>query len=218
MKKVRFLLFLLAALLCLAACKSLPTLKPHAPGYLHSDGRLYFEAPASYLAAKRSKEATARLIDAVGERLLYSAGKGLLCDENGELYAIDGTFFPSLANFSPDRVSICKEEVVRTELAASTDGALTESIVAAFETDLLDPEDFGLLQEFSTTRYLLLLFSEDYPDFCFKLEYSVIEKGDDLYEAWPYNVERVGVLYDRNLDCCALAPASLYQLLTGGLS
>lgn len=218
MKKVRLALLLLAALLLFAACKELPTLKPNRPGYLHSDGSLYFDAPLSYLAAKRSKEAVATLVGRTGEQPLYDAGAGLLCTESGDLFAVDGTFFPALAAFAPNRVSICKEDVIRTELTASSDEELLAEIASAFETDALDPAEWEAPQGVATSRYLILLFSERYPDLCFRLEYYVFEKGDDPYELWAYGTERLCVLYDRAQECYAAAPNALYQLLSGVLS
>lgn len=219
MKKVRILVLLLAALLLFSSCGSLPTLKKKAAGYvLSGSNEVYAEAPTCYLAARRSKEAVALLVDATGERPLYSAGEGLLCDESGELFAKNGTLFPALKAFAPSRLNLCKEEVIRTELATSMNETILQSIVSAFETDALDPAEWEMPQGFATSRYLVLLLSKDYSDFCFKLEYYVIEKGDDPYEMWDYDADHIGILYNRYEDLYAMAPSDLYTLLAGEVS
>ncbi len=213
MKKFRFALLLLALLLCFAACKKLPTLTPSAQGYLHSDGGLYLEAPINYIAASRSKDAVATLTDATGKHPLYDAGKGLLCTEGGELYAEEGTLFPSLREFYPTKFVVCKEEVARTEILSSRDAEILQSIVLSFKSLLLDPEEWDLLQEFENARYFLLLFSEeDYPDLCFRLEYYLFDKNEDPYKNWTYGTDRVGFLYDRDKNLYTVAPTALDAL------
>lgn len=219
MKKFRILLLLLAALLLFSACTILPTLKKTEEGYLHSKTKaVYKEAPINYLAARRSKDAVARLKDATGQHLLYSAGEDLLCYEDGTLYVPVGTTFPTLDRFSANRLNLCKEESIRVELTTSTNAELLEEVSDAF----LDPDAVlargDLPQGFASERYLVLLLSKEYANYCFQLEYYVFEKGEDPYSEWPFETDTYGFLYDRASDRCAPAPAILYDLLAGALS
>ena len=217
MKKVRLLLILLATMLLFAACNQLPTLKKRADGYFYSKTKeLYVEAPVSFLAARRTKQQVALLVDKSGDRPLYSAGENLLCEENGALYVLKGTLFPSLDEFHPTRLNLCKEEVIRTEIATSVEDALLDGVVQAFEANTPDAESLELLQGFSYARYVVLLSSKDYSDYCYRLEYSLYEKGEDPYGDWPYETETIGLLYDRGQDRYAIAPEGLETLLAGG--
>ena len=218
MKKVRFCLLLLAALLLFAACKELPTLKPTQEGYRSSDGKFYYEAPMDYLAAKRSKTAVARLADATGERKLYDAGDGLLCDEDGELFAPKDFTLPLLLTFSANRVSICKEEAMRVELASSTDEELLKHLSGIFYFSDVHLFRDDLPQGFTSSRYLLLFSSETYPNLFYRMEYLVFEKGDDPYGEWNYDADRLTLLYDRESDFYVFAHSALYDLVSGDLS
>ena len=218
MKKFRFSLLLLAALLLFAACKELPALKPTQEGYRFSDGTLYCEAPMNYLAATRSKNAVARLVDATGERALYDAKDGLLCDENGELFAPKDFEFPLLLTFSANRVSICKEENLRVELAFSTDEELLKHLAGVFYFSDLHLTRDDLPQGFAATRYLLLFSSESYSNLFYRMEYLVFEKGEDPYAEWSYDADWVAFLYDREQDFYVFAHSALYDLVSGDLS
>ena len=219
MKKYRIVLFFLAALLLFSSCTILPSLKKTEAGYVHSKTEVvYTEAPIDILAARRTTKAVARLKDATGKHPLYSAGEDLLCYEDGALFVPVGTTFPTLIEFSANRVNLCKEESVRVELATSTNEDLIRDIsMAFFNMDIFLTKDH-LPQGFTTSRYPLLLLSKVYPNYCFQLEYYVFEKGDDPYSEWPYETDAIGYLYDRENDCYAFAPTSLYDLLTGALS
>ena len=218
MKKVRFCLLLLAALLLFATCKELPTLKPTQEGYRSSDGKLYCEAPMNYLAATRSKTPVARLVDATGERALYDAKDGFLCDEDGELFAPKDFTFPLLLTFSANRVSICKEEAMRVELASSTDEELLKHLSGVFYFSDVHLSRDDLPQGFTSSRYLLLFSSETYPNLFYRMEYLVFEKGDDSDVEWIFDMDRVTLLYDRELDYYVFAHSALYDLVSGDLS
>lgn len=219
MKKSSFLLLLLAFVLLFSSCGQLPKLSPAEGGYRHSKSHeLYVEGPLNYLSATRSKEAVANLVNATGQSPLYDSGNGFFCDESGALFVPEGTTFPSLYNFSPTRLSICKEETIRVELASSSDADLLQSLALDYLSSSHVVRKESLPEGFPESRYLLLFSSESYPNLLYRLEYFVFEKGEDPYGEWPYLADWIGFLYNRETNGYRSASALLYDLLTGGIS
>ena len=201
MKKRTRLALVIALVLLLSACTSLPRLLKDGGQYRNTkSGVFYIEAPLCYVAARRGNDAVALLEGTGAREELYPVGDFALCTATGELFVPADMILPTLEKFSADCLILCREDSLRIELARSTDAALLSAVTVALSEPKRISDDLLI----PAPRYIVLLSSEENPDLFYRLEYRADEESD------------CGVLYDREQDIYVAAPAGLYELLTGG--
>ncbi len=177
LKRITLSIISAALALTVAACGSQLSLKQNPDGSLtdKSNGTVYICAPLYYQPALTGVEPCAEVDDfeyfAIGE--LDSAL--WLTDTFGTVYTAEGKaeLPENFADFEADKLFICIEETITTQIAEVTEAAEVAAVIDACVSGE------KVTKSSDDKRYQLKFASSKYPDIYLALEYYVSADGDN---------------------------------------
>ncbi len=197
MKKI-FLTALLALSIFLTSCGGLVKLTPTADGYEDKKNDIVYHAAPAVYEPRNIGEEYASYKSAVGEVVLYSLGELPTSewltekyDGIGSIYYASNVTLPTFAEFEPNAIYVCVEEVITMHMQTIDNQAAVERVARIInESEPVDMPMGGV------NTYHLKFTSAKYPELYYNILYIIDADGSGYY-------------YDRSTKCAYKAGDSL---------